>query len=169
MAEKLKEAGEDKDKAEAIGLILSNKGSTTIKKEPEGSFVDNPKCSKGIKLLNDKKMTPTLFYIFSKKGCNNEMQKAADHSESLLTPEESRMVYDEVQKAKEKGVYLGSDVEDMELERLMKGFAVHHAGKLPAYKSLVETLSRKGLVKACFPADPLIAGIHMPFRTTVFP
>lgn len=169
LADKLKQAGADKDKAEAIGLILSNKGSTTIKKEPEGSFVDNPKFSKVIKLLNDKKMTPALFYIFSKKGCNNEMQKAADHSESLLTPEESRMVYDEVQKAKEKGVYLGSDFDDMELERLMKGFAVHHAGKLPAYKSLVETLSRKGLVKACFATDTLIAGINMPFRTTVFP
>src|SRR5699024_10923431 len=52
LAEKLKEAGADKDKAEAIGLILSNRGSTTIKKEPEGSFVDNPKFSKVIKLLN---------------------------------------------------------------------------------------------------------------------
>lgn len=169
LAEKLKEAGADKDKAEAIGLILSNRGSTTIKKEPEGTFVDNPKFSKVIKLLNDKKMTPALFYVFSKKGCNKEMEKAADHSESLLTPEESKMVYDEVQKAKEKGVYLGSDFDDMELERLMKGFAVHHAGKLPAYKSLVENLARKGLVKACFATDTLIAGIDMPIRTTVFP
>lgn len=169
LADKLKQAGADKDKAEAIGLILSNKGSTTIKKEPEGSYVDNPKFSKVIKLLDDKKMTPALFYVFSKKGCNKEMEKAADHSESLLTPEESRMVYDEVQKAKEKGVYFGSDFDDMELERLMKGFAVHHAGKLPAYKSLVENLARKGLVKACFATDTLIAGIDMPIRTTVFP
>ncbi len=165
----LKQAGADSEKAESIGLILSNKGSTTVKKEPEGGFIDSPKFSKVVKLLNDKKMTPVLFYVFSKKGCNHEMEKAADHSESLLTPQESKMVYDEVHRAKEKGVYLGSDFDDKELERLMKGFAVHHAGKLPAYKSLVENLARKGLIKACFATDTLIAGINMPFRTTVFP
>ena len=169
LASKLKEAGADKDKAEAIGLILSNKGSTTTKKEPEGAFLDNPRYSDVIKFLDNKKMTPAIFYVFSKKGCNYEMEKAADHSESLLTPDESRMVYDEVQRAREKGVYLGSDFDDKELERLMKGFAVHHAGKLPAYKSLVENLARKGLVKACFATDTLIAGIDMPIRTTVFP
>ena len=57
----------------------------------------------------------------------------------------------------------------MELDLWIKGFAVHHAGKLPAYKSLVENLARKVLVKACFATDTLIAGIDMPIRTTVFP
>lgn len=167
-AEQLEKAGAGQEKAEALGLILSSKAGTTVKKEPEGNYIDNLQYGKIVEFLNDKEMTPALFYIFSKKGCNKEMERAAKHSKSLLTPEESKRVYDEVQKAKEKGVYLGSDFDDKQLEYLMKGFAVHHAGKLPAYKSLVENLARQGLIKACFATDTLIAGINMPFRTTVF-
>lgn len=168
LASELVKCGAEKDKADGISLVLSNKNSTTYKKEPENGYASNAVTSKVVKLLNDKKMTPALFYIFSKKGCNKELEKAAEHSESLLTPEESRRVYDEVQKAKEKGVFLGEDFDDKELEALMKGFAVHHAGRLPAYKSLVENLARQGLVKACFATETLIAGINMPFKTTVF-
>ena len=109
-----------------------------------------------------------LLFFSQEERRRHELEKVSENSESLLTAEESRMVYDEVQKAKEKGVYLGSDFGELELEALMKGFAVHHAGKLPAYKSLVENLARKGLVKVCFATETLIAGINMPFKTTVF-
>ena len=54
------------------------------------------------------------------------------------------------------------------MPKLLMGYAVHHAGMLPAYKSLVEKLSRQGLVKVCFATETLLAGINMPFKTTVF-
>ncbi len=168
LSDQLRQQGAERDKADSLSLILANKGSTICKNYPEGELASGAKLSKVVRLLHDKKMTPALFYVFSKKGCNHELEKVSENSESLLTAEESRMVYDEVQKAKEKGVYLGSDFGELELEALMKGFAVHHAGKLPAYKSLVENLARKGLVKVCFATETLIAGINMPFKTTVF-
>ena len=168
LAKKLREKGVDNEKADAISLILSNKNSTTYKTTPDNEPALNVQNSKVISKLQKKNMLPALFYVFSKKGCNKELENAAGNSESLLTPEESRKVYDEVQKAKEKGVFLGSDFDGKQLEYLMKGFATHHAGKLPAYKSLVENLARQGLVKVCFATDTLLAGINMPFRTTVF-
>ena len=168
LAKKLKENGMEQDKADAVSLILSNKNSTVYKETTEENPALNVRNSKVIAKLQKKNMLPALFYVFSKKGCNRELEGAADNSESLLTPEQSKKVYDEVQKAKEKGVFLGSDFDDKQLEYLMKGYAVHHAGKLPAYKSLVENLARQGLVKVCFATDTLLAGINMPFRTTVF-
>ena len=168
LASQLKAKGTDKDKADSIALILSNKNSTVFKNYLDHDFASGVSLGRVVKMLDNKQMTPALFYVFSKSGCNRELEMLAESTGSLLTLEESKMVYDEVQKAKEKGVYLGSDFGDLELEALMKGFAVHHAGKLPAYKSLVENLARKGLVKACFATETLIAGINMPFKTTVF-
>lgn len=170
LAEQLNKEIQDKDKSEAIALSLANKNSTVYQTDLEGVSIPERKIktSQIIKILGDNNMQPALFYIFSKKGCNKEMEKASQNSESLLTLEESKMVYDEFKKAEKSGVFFGSDFDDLELEALMKGYAVHHAGKLPAYKSFVENLARKGLVKACFATETLIAGINMPFRTTLF-
>ena len=54
-----------------------------------------------------------------------------------------------------------------QVEPLMRGVAAHHAGILPAWKELVETLFELGLVKVVFATATLAAGINMPARTTV--
>lgn len=161
-------AGMEKDMADSISLILSKNTQTKYKDSFQYNFVQNFDSVKVIKELNKKNMTPALFYIFSKRKCEQELENAAKNGENLLTEEESQMVYEEVQKAKDNGVFLGADFDDMAYAALTKGYAVHHAGKLPAYKSLVEKLAQKGLIKACFATETLIAGINMPFRTTVF-
>ncbi len=54
-----------------------------------------------------------------------------------------------------------------QVEPLIRGIATHHAGLLPAWKELVETLFELGLVKIVFATATLSAGINMPARTTV--
>jgi len=54
-----------------------------------------------------------------------------------------------------------------QIEPLTRGIAAHHAGILPAWKELVETLFEIGLVKVVFATATLAAGINMPARTTV--
>ncbi|MBR8827127.1 MAG: DEAD/DEAH box helicase [Gomphosphaeria aponina SAG 52.96 = DSM 107014] len=54
-----------------------------------------------------------------------------------------------------------------QIEPLTRGIAAHHAGILPAWKELVETLFELGLVKVVFATATLAAGINMPARTTV--
>lgn len=54
-----------------------------------------------------------------------------------------------------------------QIEPLLGGIAVHHAGILPAWKELVERLFEAGLVKVVFATATLSAGINMPARTTV--
>jgi superfamily II RNA helicase len=54
-----------------------------------------------------------------------------------------------------------------QVEPLTRGIAAHHAGLLPAWKELVETLFELGLVKIVFATATLSAGINMPARTTV--
>ncbi|MGA1622051.1 MAG: helicase-related protein, partial [Synechocystis sp.] len=54
-----------------------------------------------------------------------------------------------------------------QIEPLLRGIAVHHAGVLPDMKTLVEKLFEQGLVKVVFATATLAAGINMPARTTV--
>ncbi|MBA3310016.1 MAG: DUF3516 domain-containing protein [Nocardioidaceae bacterium] len=54
------------------------------------------------------------------------------------------------------------------LSRLIRmGIGVHHAGMLPRYRRLVETLAQAGLLKVICGTDTLGVGINVPIRTVV--
>ena len=55
------------------------------------------------------------------------------------------------------------------LSRLVRmGIGVHHAGMLPRYRRLVETLTQAGLLKVVCGTDTLGVGINVPIRTVLF-
>ena len=56
-----------------------------------------------------------------------------------------------------------------EMKRWLRaGIGVHHAGLLPKYRVLVETLAQQGLLKLICGTDTLGLGINVPIRTVVF-
>jgi superfamily II DNA/RNA helicase len=55
------------------------------------------------------------------------------------------------------------------LSRLLRrGIGVHHAGMLPKYRRLVETLAQRGLLTVICGTDTLGVGINVPIRTVLF-
>jgi superfamily II RNA helicase len=55
------------------------------------------------------------------------------------------------------------------LSRLVRhGIGVHHAGMLPRYRRLVETLAQAGLLKVICGTDTLGVGVNVPIRTVLF-
>lgn len=165
---KLINMGMEKERAKSISLVLSDPKLLTYVSKPKLSFGSEDDMTFLIETLQEKEMTPALVYIFSKQGCENAFRDAVNYNGTLLSSKESRKVLDYINEAKEKGIYLGEDFDKKYLKGLLSGYAVHHAGMLPAYKSLVENLAREGLVKVCFATETLIAGIDMPFKTSVF-
>ncbi|HTL41247.1 MAG TPA: DUF3516 domain-containing protein [Pseudolysinimonas sp.] len=54
------------------------------------------------------------------------------------------------------------------LSRLIRaGIGVHHAGMLPKYRRLVETLAQRGLLRVICGTDTLGVGINVPIRTVL--
>jgi hypothetical protein len=51
---------------------------------------------------------------------------------------------------------------------LRHGIGLHHAGLLPKYRILVESLAQKGLLKVICGTDTLGVGINVPIRTVLF-
>lgn len=112
--------------------------------------------------LQQKDMLPAIYFIFSRKGCDSSVQAVAYMN--LVTAAESELLKRRI----DDFVARNPDaVRANQLGPLYKGIAAHHAGILPAWKSLVEQLFQAGLIKVVFATETLAAGINMPARTTV--
>lgn len=132
-----------------------------------------------IKKLNEKDMLPAIIFKLTQKGCedaaqsllisNSEEDEIDEFDEEnqeldLLTPEEKEQVQEIINKYEQNGVYLGLNINK---NLLLRGIGIHHAGRLPQYKKLVEELFSKKLMKVVFATSTLGAGINMPARTVV--
>lgn len=115
-----------------------------------------------VKVLHNKNMLPAIFFTFSRKKCDEYMEKCSDIT--LISSEEEKQIKEEIKTFLNEHSYLENNKN---LEYLYKGVASHHAGLLPAWKQLVERLFQKGLIKVVFATETLAAGINMPARTTV--
>ena len=115
-----------------------------------------------ISVLHKKEMLPAIFFTFSRKKCDENMEKCSEIN--LITQNEAKQIREEIQEFLKEHTYLENNKN---LEYLYNGVASHHAGLLPAWKLLVERLFQKGLIKVVFATETLAAGINMPARTTV--
>ena len=115
-----------------------------------------------VSVLHKKNMLPAIYFTFSRKKCDEQMEKCAGLC--LTTPEEQKEIKTIVDEYIAENPYL---YNNKHLEYVLCGVASHHAGLLPAWKVLVEKLFQKGLIKVVFATETLAAGINMPARSTV--
>ena len=115
-----------------------------------------------IQVLHKKEMLPAIFFTFSRKKCDENMEKCSDLR--LITDDEAKEIKKEINEFLKEHTYLENNKN---LSYLYNGVASHHAGLLPSWKLLVERLFQKGLIKVVFATETLAAGINMPARTTV--
>ncbi|KAH8075891.1 hypothetical protein JL720_10341 [Aureococcus anophagefferens] len=132
-----------------------------------GKFDDGAMPSREIlKNLQKRDRLPAIFFVFSRKGCENEAAHCG--SLQLLDVDEETRARKRIRAwALENEDVARLDSERERVDLLTRGVAAHHAGLLPQYKTLVEELFRDGLVKACFATETLAAGVNLPARTTV--
>jgi len=112
--------------------------------------------------LHEKDMLPAIYFTFSRKKCDDQMEKCA--SLCLVTPTEQKKIKAIVDEYLAENPYL---CKNKHIEYVLNGVASHHAGLLPGWKVLVETLFKEGLIKVVFATETLAAGINMPARSTV--
>jgi len=92
---------------------------------------------------------------------------AVEHATKLLTA--GLPVPDKAAIAAKVGAFRFGAGFGKTLQRLVKaGIGVHHAGMLPKYRRLVETLAQAGLLTVICGTDTLGVGINVPIRTVLF-
>ena len=140
-----------------------NKTTTPIKKfRPLG----RPEV---ITILKNHDMLPAITFIFSRLGCDSAVAQCMRSKLVLTTQQEA----EQISQIITEGI-AGIPEEDLKVlgfrhfrAALMRGFAAHHAGMLPAFRHIVEKLFVNGLLRAVFATETLALGINMPARTVV--
>jgi len=117
-----------------------------------------------LRVLRKYRLLPVIFFLKSRADC--------DRALDLCT---QNLVVDQAFKTK-----LGQRIDELvahsphtaqhrqlwHLEHLAVGS--HHAGQLPAWKLILETLMTEGLLDAVFATSTVAAGVNFPARTMVF-
>lgn len=138
-------------------------------RRPRHARLRPPLRSDVVRRLRGEAMLPAIYFIFSRKGCDDAVGQLERESISLTTSEERRVI---VAHAEERVADLSpADLRvlgyDQWVEGLRRGIAAHHAGMIPPFKETVEELFKRGLVKVVFATETLALGINMPARTVV--
>ena len=132
-----------------------------------------------VEKLRNEDMLPAIIFKLAQNGCEQVAESLAGENEDentaeavneqsmeldLLSLDEKQEVREIIKKYKNQGVYLGIDSQE---DMLLRGWAVHHAGRMPQYKKLIEELFSKKLIKVVVATSTLGAGINMPARSVV--
>ncbi len=122
-----------------------------------------------VEQLGDEDLLPAIFFIFSRKGCDQAVSQVLRRGVTLTEEYERDQILDLVEERCDR---LDDDDRNVLgyhewLDGILRGAAAHHAGMLPMFKEVVEELFRRKLLKVVFATETLALGINMPARTVV--
>lgn len=117
--------------------------------------------------LDETGLLPGIVFIFSRNGCDQAVRQCLQEGIRLTTREEREEI-----RRLTSAALASLDDEDLRVlgvhewvSGLERGIAAHHAGLLPQFKSVVEQLFQRRLVKLVFATETLALGINMPARS----
>ena len=129
-----------------------------------------PTRSAIVRELQKKGILPAIYFIFSRKGCDEAVEQIL-HSQITLNSYEEQDEIAFIVDSMITGRITEDDLRMLDFpqfkQALMQGVAPHHAGLLPVYKEIVEHLFERGLLKLVFATETLALGINMPAKSVV--
>ena len=122
-----------------------------------------------IKELDTLGLLPCIYFVFSRKGCEQTAQEIANADLGFTSSAERKQIRSIAERhvarlSQEDLTVLGYD---RWLKILESGAGAHHAGLVPAFKETVEELFLEGLVRVVAATETLALGINMPARTVI--
>ena len=128
-----------------------------------------PRRVEAAEFLRDAGLLPAIYFIFSRAGCDAAADAIRSAGIRFTSGAEAEVIRE---VAADRTASL--DPDDLAilgypgwLADLEAGVAAHHAGLVPAFKEVVETLFARGLIRLVFATETLSLGINMPARTVV--
>ncbi len=104
--------------------------------------------------------TPALVFCFNRNECWSVAEQM--RGRDLLAAGQQRAILEELE-LHDWSVGAGGKLRQL----LLRGIGLHHAGLLPRYRRVVESLFQKKLLSLCICTETLAAGINLPARSVV--
>ena len=182
----VKRGGDDRDGVQGLVPLLNRRGDRLNRllegrveegqdSRPGGSRMvsswrkDAPSQDFVLRHLVQQELLPAIWFIFSRARCDEAVMAAAAAATSpsaalLVRPDEKARLSAALEALRKS---CPEAVREEYAGPLLAGVAAHHAGCLPAWKTMVEELFQEGLIKVVFATETLAAGINMPARAVV--
>jgi len=114
-----------------------------------------------IRVLGKYHLLPAIFFLKSRSECDAALKTCG----RVAHDDRDDSFYYKLEEAISRFPYLNSHKQ---LHYLTESrVASHHAGQLPSWKFLVETMMKSGNLKAIFATSTVAAGVNFPARTIV--
>src|SRR5947207_6411605 len=121
-----------------------------------------------IEALETRRWLPTIYFIFSRAGCERAMDDVLAEGRAFVTRDQPREIDGAIAEALAESPSMGESTLNQAIFRALHfGVGIHHAGVLPAVKRLIEVLFERGLCRVVFATETMALGIHMPARSVV--
>lgn len=120
--------------------------------------------TKLIDQLKEKDKLPAIAFVFSKKYSEELLQTSEKRGKVLTTTKEQQEILKTLAKYQQEYGFYSTNLN---IEALLKGYAIHSAAILPMQKQLIEELFNKKLIKVAYATETLAAGINMPARSVI--
>ena len=134
-----------------------------------GRRVGPPGRVETVELLDQRRMLPAIFFIFSRAQCDAAAKACLDAGLKLTSADERTAIRRII--ANRLGNLESADLDVLGYAQFVAqldiGVAAHHAGMVPPMKEVVEECFIEGLVKVVFATETLAVGINMPARSVV--
>lgn len=125
------------------------------------------KMNETIKMLDREGHLPALFFVLSRKQCENYAKKVEG---TLLSTSDCATVKHIISFHLHRHMDELSKVPQYHqiYDLLVRGIAFHHSGLLPLLKEVIEILFSKGFVRIMFCTETFAVGLNMPTKTVLF-
>ncbi|MCO5319479.1 MAG: DEAD/DEAH box helicase [Microthrixaceae bacterium] len=128
-----------------------------------------PRRTDTVERLGDEGLLPAIYFVFSRKGCDDAAARCFREGIRLTTTEEAARIRVLMEDC--TGSLADADLDTLDYdtfcEMASRGIAPHHAGMVPAFREGVERCFTEGLIKVVFATETLALGINMPARSVV--
>jgi len=118
-----------------------------------------------ISALRNYNLLPAIVFLPTRRKCDEAASETATDKSRKTDPERAarrRAMFDEFGIANPE-IYKHKHAKIL----VNAGVASHHAGHMPAWKLLVETMMSAGVLNAIFATSTVAAGVDFPARTVV--
>ena len=117
-----------------------------------------------LRVMKRYDLLPAIFFLKSRADCDRALESCRVN---LITdPARQVLIRQLVAEHIQQMPHLSAHRQLWHLEHLAVG--AHHAGQLPAWKLMLESLMTRGLLDAVFATSTVAAGVNFPARTVVF-
>lgn len=110
--------------------------------------------------VDEARYTPSLVFCFNRSECWAVAEQLKGRR--LLASGQQKSLQIEIDK-EDWSIGAGGKLKQI----LIRGIGIHHAGLLPRYRRVVESLFQKKLLSVCICTETLAAGINLPARSVV--